>query len=277
MSSMYADLGRPPLSAETLRRALVTPGSLWTDVEVVAEAESTNALLAQRAVSGAGSGLVLIAEHQTAGRGRLDRTWTAPPRSGLTMSALVRPHDVEVTQWPWLPLLAGLAVAAAVRREARLPAKVKWPNDVLVGDRKLAGVLVGRVEAGDLPPAAVIGMGLNVSQRESELPAPSATSLLVEDAATGDRSLLARAILRALQGLVTTWQLHGGGTGSELHAAYVDACATVGQRVSVQVCAGEPIRGTAVGVDGGGRLLVQTHDGQVALAAGDVMHVRPQT
>ncbi|MBA2574225.1 MAG: biotin--[acetyl-CoA-carboxylase] ligase [Actinomycetota bacterium] len=278
MTSMYADLDRPPLDAAALRRALVTPGSLWSDVQVVDQAPSTNALLAQRAREAAGSaveGLVVLAEHQTAGRGRLGRVWTAPARSGLAMSVLVRPYDVAPSRWSWIPLLAGLAVAAAVRREAQVEAALKWPNDVMVGERKLAGLLVERIESTSQAPAAVIGVGLNVSLRANELPVPTATSLALEEAATTDRSLLARAILRNLEGLLTDWMRHGGDAEpGGLHAAYLQACMTIGRQVRVELPNADQVEGTAVGIDSAGHLLVRNRDRQHTFTAGDVLHLR---
>lgn len=274
MSSMYGDLDRPPLNAQALRRALLIPGSLWSSIDVLPEVASTNAVLAGQAARDSTSGQVVIAEHQTAGRGRRSRVWTAPARSGLTLSVLVRPHDVEVARWTWIPLLAGLAVAAALRNEAQIPAALKWPNDVLIGERKVAGLLVERIEHAGRPAAAVIGVGINVSLRAPELPVPQATSLALEGAVTTDRTVLARAVLRALEGLLTDWQQRGGSAQHGLQSAYVDACATLGQQVSVAMPSGATHQGEAVGVDASGRLLVQTQDGQVALGAGDVLHVR---
>jgi len=98
MSSMYGDLDRPPLNADALRRSLITPGSLWTRLEVLPEVASTNAVLTELAARDGASGHVVIAEHQTAGRGRRGRKWTTPARSGLTLSVLVRPHDVELAR-----------------------------------------------------------------------------------------------------------------------------------------------------------------------------------
>lgn len=274
MSSMYGDLDRPPLNAQALRRALLLPGSLWSSIDVLPEVASTNAVLADLAARDSTSGQVVIAEHQTAGRGRRSRVWHAPARSGLTLSVLVRPHDVEVARWTWLPLLAGLAVAAALRTEARVPATLKWPNDVLIGERKVAGLLVERVEQAGRPAAAVIGVGMNVSLRAPELPVPSATSLALEGAITIDRTVLARAVLRALEGLLTDWQHWHGSAKHGLRSAYVDACATLGQQVSVSMPSGDTHQGEAVGVDAAGRLLVHTQHGLVALGVGDVVHVR---
>jgi BirA family biotin operon repressor/biotin-[acetyl-CoA-carboxylase] ligase len=273
----YDDLQRPPLRAGPLRRALLTRGSLWSELDVVASTASTNAALARRAATDGRSGVVLLAEHQTAGRGRLDRTWEVPPRAGLTLSALVRPYDVPVSRWPWIPLLAGLAVAAALNSTAHVAATLKWPNDVVIGERKVAGVLVERVEAGPYPPAAVIGIGLNVSATAEELPVTTATSLRLEGADTTDRSVLARAVLRALEGLLGTWQRSGGDAAQGLLTAYAQACSTIGRRVVVAVPGGGEVRGEALGVDASGRLVVSTTEGTRVFGAGDVVHLRALT
>ncbi len=116
-------------------------------MEVVDEAPSTNALVVDRARRGEGHGLVVVAEHQTAGRGRLDRTWTTPARAALTLSLLVTPDEVPVARWPWLPLLTGLAVVEGVRRAGGPEVTLKWPNDVLLDGLKVGGILVERVRA----------------------------------------------------------------------------------------------------------------------------------
>ncbi len=277
MPSMYGDLDRPPLHAEALRRALVTAGSLWTEIEVVAASPSTNAVLADRARATGDDGVVLVAEHQTAGRGRLDRTWTTPARSGITLSFLVRPSTVEAARWPWLPLMAGLVVAATLRDQAGVAAAVKWPNDVIVDDRKLAGILVERVEAIGRTPAAVVGIGLNVSLRDDELPVPTATSLVLEQATTTDRSQLTRALLRNFGRLYSSWMLSGGDPAQGLQAAYIDACATLGRQVRVELVGGGAATGEAVGVDSLGRLQVDTAQGRQSVGAGDVIHLRAVT
>jgi BirA family biotin operon repressor/biotin-[acetyl-CoA-carboxylase] ligase len=277
VASSYGDLERPPLSAEPLRRALLTPGSLWSELEVLDSTPSTNAVLVERAATDATSGVVLLAEHQTSGRGRLDRTWVAPPRSGLTLSVLVRPYDVPVQRWPWIALLAGLAVAAVLSSVAGVKASLKWPNDVIIGERKVAGILVERVEAGPYPPAAVIGIGLNVSMSAAEIPVETATSLLLEHARTTDRSVLARAILRTLEGLLGDWQRSGGDPEGGLLAAYTEACSTIGQDVTVALPGGGEVAGSAVGVDASGRLAVSTAAGRQLFGAGDVVHLRSWT
>jgi BirA family transcriptional regulator, biotin operon repressor / biotin---[acetyl-CoA-carboxylase] ligase len=156
-------------------------------------------------------------------------------------------------------------------------ATLKWPNDVVIGERKVAGVLVERVETPRYPPAAVIGIGLNVSATADELPVPTATSLRLEGADTTDRSVLARAVLRTLEGLLGDWQRSGGDAARGLLTAYVQACSTVGRRVSLALPAGGEVIGEAVGVDATGRLVVSTAAGTTAFGAGDVVHLHPLT
>src|SRR3954451_16851238 len=140
VTSPWRDLDRPPLRPAALRSALVTAEGPWTDLRVVDETGSTNADVAAAARAGSPEGLVVAAELQTAGRGRGDRTWQAPLRSGLAVSVLLRPR-VPPETWGWLPLLAGVSVIGPVSAMSGLELGLKWPNDVLVGDRKLAGLL----------------------------------------------------------------------------------------------------------------------------------------
>lgn len=268
-ASPWTDLDRPPLHEADLRRALEGAGGLWREVRVVPETGSSNADLVARAAED--EGVVLVAEYQSAGRGRLDRTWTAPPRSGLFFSVLLRPTDVPVARWGWLPLLAGVAAAEAVTRVSGVDVRLKWPNDLMVGERKLAGILAE--QAGD---AVVLGIGLNVSLREDELPVPGAISLALAGAATTDRGPLLRAVLRELETLYRRWTAAGGDAqASGLHPAYTAACATIGRPVRVQLPAGRFLLGTATGIDDDGRLLVDGPDGPETVGAGDVVHVRP--
>lgn len=271
MDSAFDDLERPPLDRTALERALVRPGGRWSDVIVVDETVSTNADVAERARSGGPEGLVLVAESQTGGRGRLGRVWTAPPRSGLTASVLLRP-TVPLRAWPWLPLLTGVAVAEAVGRVSDLVPRLKWPNDVVVDDRKLAGILLERVDS-PVGPAAVVGMGLNVSLRAEERPVPSATSLALEGVPAPDRTVVLREILRVLAALYDAWLAADGDASSGLADAYTARCATVGLEVRVDTPR-EPVIGRALRVDADGRLVVQTATAEVAVGAGDVTHVR---
>jgi BirA family biotin operon repressor/biotin-[acetyl-CoA-carboxylase] ligase len=266
---MFNDLDRPPLDARFLQGRLVRPGSLWTQIDVLAETESTNAVVAAAALAGAGEGLVVTAEHQSSGRGRLGRTWTTPARSALLTSVLLRPTAVPAARWPWLGLLVPLAVAAAVRRVGEIPAQVKWPNDVLVEDRKLAGILLERVDG----PAAVVGFGLNVTLREAEKPHPAATSLALEDAATTDRATVLAAVLRELATRYHAW-VDADGDPSTILPEYREHSATLGRLVRVELPNGTFLEGRARDLDDDGRLIVDTPDGVRPLAAGDVTHLR---
>ncbi|MEU4571909.1 biotin--[acetyl-CoA-carboxylase] ligase [Nonomuraea sp. NPDC023979] len=268
--SRYSDLDRPPLSEQALNRALLRPGSLWTGVTVVDSTGSTNADLARAARDGAEEGRVLVAEEQTAGRGRLGRAWGAPARAGLTFSILLRP-TVPVAAFGWLPLLFGVAAASAVRRLAEVDVRLKWPNDLLIGERKLAGVLAER--SGD---AVVIGMGLNVLLTRDELPVETGTSLVVEEAACLDRDPLLRATLREIDVHYREWTEAGGDADAcGLRAAYQASCATIGRRVRVELPGGGALTGLATGVDTAGQLQVDTGAETAAASAGDVVHVRP--
>jgi BirA family biotin operon repressor/biotin-[acetyl-CoA-carboxylase] ligase len=240
-------------------------------VEVLAESPSTNAEVTRRALRGEPAGLVLVAEHQTAGRGRLDRDWVTPARAALTFSILLAPDGVPVSRWPWLPLLSGLAVAEGVHRAAGVEAMLKWPNDVLVGDAKVAGILVERVERRP-GAAAVVGVGLNVSSTRAELPVGSATSLALAGASSLDRSALLAAVLDAFARRYDGWR---AAAGHGLRTPYVAACSTLGRRVRVELPAGDTLHGLAVGVDDAGRLEVDDGSRVHVLGAGDVVHVRP--
>ncbi|WP_250027745.1 biotin--[acetyl-CoA-carboxylase] ligase [Paractinoplanes maris] len=283
MASPFTDLDRPPLSPRSLERALVTPGSLWSHIEVVAETASTNADVAAAAARGRPEGLVVVAEQQTAGRGRRDRRWTSPPRAGLTLSVLLRPGQADrerdwlalpPSSFAWLPLLAGVALLGAVERVAEVDAALKWPNDLLVGERKCAGILAE--VSGD---AVVVGIGLNVTTRSEELPETTglpATSLRVAGAAVTDRDPLVRALLRGFASWYAGWREAGGDAEmSGLLAAYRRGCSTIGQQVRVMLPAGETLTGEATEVDGAGQLVVRTADGaEHRVSAGDVVHVR---
>ena len=160
------------IDLDQLRRELIWPGGLWQQVDYVAETGSTNADLAAAARTGAVEpGAVLVTDYQSAGRGRLGRTWTAPPGTSIAMSVLVRPDGVDPSRWTWLPLLTGLAVADGLSGAAGLEARLKWPNDVLVGDRKVCGILAERVETRTGRPASS-GWASTPTWTAAELPVP---------------------------------------------------------------------------------------------------------
>ncbi|MFD4788565.1 biotin--[acetyl-CoA-carboxylase] ligase [Streptomyces sp. NPDC058459] len=276
--SRWSDLDRPPLNAAALRRALVREGGLWSSVDVVQRTGSTNSDLAARAASGqAAEGSVLIAEEQTAGRGRLDRRWTAPPRSGLFFSVLLRPAGVPPERWGWLPLLTGVAVATGLSRAAGVDTALKWPNDLLVTvgaeERKAGGILAER--AGE--DGVVVGVGLNVTLRADELPVPRAGSLALADAVSTDRDTLLRSVLRSLETWYDGWRAAGGDpVTSTLQETYAAGCATLGRQVRAELPGDRDLVGEAVAVDGDGRLVIATAEGKrEAVGAGDIVHLRP--
>jgi BirA family biotin operon repressor/biotin-[acetyl-CoA-carboxylase] ligase len=269
MTSPWTDLERPPLRGEALRRALVSGGGLWTDLRVVESSPSTNAEVAAAARGGAPEGLVVVAESQTAGRGRRDRSWTTPPRAGLTFSVLLRP-SFAASGWGWLPLLAGLAMATPLTTLSELDVRLKWPNDMLVGERKLGGILTEVVGT-----AVVVGIGLNVSLRDDELPVPTATSLAIEGSAVVDRDPVLRAVLREFdRRYVDLSHASGDADACGLAAGYRAACATLGRDVRVELPGSRALDGTAVDVDADGRLVLDVAGDRQTVAAGDVVHIR---
>ncbi|MFD8610254.1 biotin--[acetyl-CoA-carboxylase] ligase [Streptomyces sp. NPDC059631] len=278
-SGRWSDLDRPPLNAAALRRGLVRDGGLWTRVEVVQRTGSTNADLVARAAAGeAAEGTVLVAEEQTAARGRLDRRWTAPARSGLFFSVLLRPGDgVPVARWGWLPLLTGVAVATGLSRAAGVDTALKWPNDLLVTvdgeERKAGGILAEG--AGD--GGVVIGVGINVTLRQDELPVPQAGSLALAGAVSTDRDPLLRAVLRSLEEWYGRWRAADGDPAAAgLQETYAAGCATLGRTVRAELPGDRSLVGEAVAVDGDGRLVLATRDGvQQPVGAGDIVHLRP--
>lgn len=229
----------------------------WT-LETVERTGSTNADLVGRTEDG----LVLVATEQTAGRGRLDRTWVSAPGDGLTFSVRLRVPST-VTRWGWIPLLAGVATADAVRASGASDVGVKWPNDVVGGTGKLAGILSVRDQ-----DAAIIGIGLNLAF-SGERPDPNAVSV-AEVGGNPDGDAILSALLENLH---TWWQRFTAAAGdaqrSGLAQAYLRQCVSVGVEVQVS-SGGRTWGGQAQGIDEDGRLLVADGAQIVAVVAGDV-------
>ena len=246
--------------------------------EFVPETGSTNAdLIANSANTDDFS--VLVAGFQSAGRGRAGRDWLAPAGSSLFVSVFLKPAGVHATNFSWLPLLAGLAMTKTVA--ALIPdaeVGLKWPNDVLVGGKKISGVLSELVS--DLS-GVVIGAGLNVRQDQAELPIQNATSLKLEDSQALELDEILSSYLENLRGLYDPWvDAQGDAVASGLRNQVIAACSTLNHagsgRVRVLLPGDEELEGNAVGIDDTGRLIVQP-DGQkevVAVAAGDIVHLR---
>lgn len=214
----------------------------------------------------------IVTTDQRGGRGRLDRQWSMPPGSGLAISVLLRLDGLSPAVLGWVPLLAGVAMATAVRRQlpATAPVSVKWPNDVLVGGRKICGVLVQAAS----PGAVVVGAGVNTEMAAELLPTATATSFRVLGARC-DEDLLLADFLAALARASALLLASPDRIDSQLRADVVGACSTIGTPVRVLLPDGGELLGTASGLDEDGRLLVQPQSGPVhAVAAGDVVHVR---
>jgi BirA family transcriptional regulator, biotin operon repressor / biotin---[acetyl-CoA-carboxylase] ligase len=267
---MWGDLDRPPLSGPRLARVLADDGF---DVRVVDRTASTNADLLTAAASGAPEGTVLVAEAQEAGRGRLGRTWTSPPRAGLTYSLLLRPPAPS----GWLPLLAGVSLAAALEEQVGLDVRLKWPNDVVLllpegTEAKVAGILAEVAPDGSV----VVGVGLNVTTRADEfegLPPASLppTSLALAGATSTDRETVLKAHLRSLSRAYAAWR----SDPTSVAPLYRRLCRTLGMQVRVELPGGQTVEGTATDVDDRGCLVVRDANGaQHVFAAGDVVHLR---
>lgn len=258
---------RAPIDQQRLQAACAPR---WQRIEVVDTTGSTNAdLLADEA---APEGSVLVAEYQSAARGRRERVWTSPPRGGLSFSVLLRP-DVPIAAWGWLPLLAGIALHDAVSEAARVPVALKWPNDLLAGTemRKVAGIL-----AQTSGEAVVIGIGVNVAMSADELPVEDATSLQLCGAASLDRTALLIDVLTQLDTWLLRWsQCDGDALACGLAGAYRGACATVGKPVTVTATDGSTITGVASTIEPDGRLRVVADGTDRVIGAGDVEHLRP--
>ena len=257
-----------PLSSQLVNRLdyVSSTGSTNTDlIAVSAEREDLS---------------VLVAGHQSAGRGRsTGRQWVAPEGSSLAISVLLRPsaQALSPTSFGWLPLLAGLAMARAVGQFIPAPeVSVKWPNDVLVAERKISGILSELLP--DLS-GVVIGAGINIRQSQDELPIENATSLAIElgepDGLSNDKILA--AYLGELRALYSRFVESGGeATASGLRDAVAERCGSIGRRVRAMMPGDQEITGNGVGLDETGRILIQPDGARelFAVSAGDIVHLR---
>jgi len=242
---------------------------------------STNDEASKRALAGAPIWTVVTAEQQSAGRGRLDRSWESRAGDGLLFSVVLRPpRDLPGSAYGWLPLMAGVAIARAVATTG-IDTALKWPNDLIVsgdaydgspGPRKLAGILAERVD-----DVVIIGVGLNVCAPQLDLPIPAATSLRIEaGTAEGlDRTKLLVSCLAHWQVLWGDFIAAGGDANSSgLAQGYRQLCATIGQRVAADVAGAVPVVGIASDIDQQGHLIIDTDLTRTAVAAADIRHLR---
>jgi BirA family transcriptional regulator, biotin operon repressor / biotin---[acetyl-CoA-carboxylase] ligase len=256
-----------------VKAALITPQNPWQIVDVRASLDSTNL----EALRSPQQWRVVVADHQSAGRGRMTRQWEAPAGASIAVSCVVPMPTDRTADWGWIPLLAGMAMKQALADVAAVAGRLKWPNDVLVQEEaggpadhdgpwlKISGILCEMVPGGG---SVVIGAGANVDQTRLELPVETATSLALCGAGHVRREdVVVRYVLHK------AWS--GGGSGLDaMRAAYRSDCLTIGLDVDVHMPDGRVVRGTATGVDDAGRLVVRTGGWSTAYAAGDVVHVR---
>ncbi|MHA7175660.1 biotin--[acetyl-CoA-carboxylase] ligase [Arthrobacter sp. Sr24] len=307
------------LDPARLRTALMHPQGAFARVDVVDSAGSTNTDLAAGAADTEQffpDLSVLIADAQPAGKGRLGRAWEVPAGAAMISSVLVWPEeqcqsngsgkDFSSTGYGWLSILAGIALCQALRMHTDVKATLKWPNDVLVNGRKLAGILAQVVPAStarkasptthspsapqamagsgaQVGPGVVVGVGVNVSLEESELPTDRATSLLVEGVpASGlDRNELLPAYLNNFAKLYQDFAAAGGDAQAPLPggASAVDMArdlmSTLGQEVRAELPGGTMLYGTAVDLNSDGSLqLCDALGEEHNVSAGDVLHLR---
>jgi BirA family biotin operon repressor/biotin-[acetyl-CoA-carboxylase] ligase len=255
--------------------------------EILDECGSTNTELVARATGADGDAWpdfsVLVTGSQTEGRGRLGRVWVAPPGQTLAISVLLRPllpagEPLEIDHFGWLPLIAGIAMTNAVAPLVPMHSvRLKWPNDVQIDGRKVSGLLAELLPSGR---AVVMGAGLNLTISRADLPTPTSTSINLNDPILFGAELTDRALagyLTELGRLYTEFLRFGGDPESSGIAEQLrDRCSTLGSQVRVLLPDGSELLGTAISIDGSGRLSVKkSPDGRVvAVAAGDVTHLR---
>ncbi len=268
------------LSQEQIEEAL-GPVTLWRKVVYLPTTGSTNDVAKDLAAQGAPEGTVVVADEQTAGRGRMGRHWLAPPGTCLLCSILFRP-DLPPAQAQRLMMLCALSTVDAVEQTAGLPVALKWPNDLIIESRitnhesrnwrKLGGILTETGMKGERVEFTVVGIGINVNVALRDLPslAPNATSILAETGREVDRATLLAALLAGTEARYARLR-----AGESPHAEWAARLATLGQPVEVTTPAGT-LAGAAEAVDGDGALLLRTLDGTLhRLLAGDVTLARP--
>jgi BirA family biotin operon repressor/biotin-[acetyl-CoA-carboxylase] ligase len=257
------------LHADDLLSSLGRPKVIGRDIRVFEETTSTNDVVEKLARDGVKEGVVVFAETQTKGRGRLGRKWISPPRKGLWFSILLRPplHPLAVTQ---LTIAAATALFRAIQSQTGLSPEIKWPNDLLIRGKKTAGILTELSAEPDQVKYVILGMGISVNLVAGDFPPEMrrlATSLRIE---TGQRQNRAELAVRILQELERDYDRICSGQFEVLADEWEQHCTTIGHRVTIQV-GGRRIQGTAESLDTDGALLLRTEHGHLErIMGGDV-------
>jgi BirA family biotin operon repressor/biotin-[acetyl-CoA-carboxylase] ligase len=266
----YRITGEPDaLLADDLLARLGKSRIIGRDVHVFEQTTSTNDVVEKLARDGVREGVVVFAESQTRGRGRLGRKWVSPARKGLWFSILLRPNlrPQETTQ---LTVASATALRRAIFSQTRLPIEIKWPNDILIGGKKAAGILTEMSAELDRVRHVILGIGIDVNQDAPEFPAEIrkiATSLKIESGESVSRAALATAVLRELD---AEYYRISAGRFSDVAAEWMEHCTTIGKNVTVQI-GDRKIRGRAESLDDDGALILRSEHGRLQrITGGDV-------
>jgi BirA family biotin operon repressor/biotin-[acetyl-CoA-carboxylase] ligase len=276
---MAAGTDSTPLTVQAVTPLLrsATYGRTLHILPITASTNGEAMALAQR---GAAEGTAVLAEEQTAGKGRLGRRWHSPPGENLYCSIIMR-HQAggnDISSWlSWVPLQSALAVARAVRTVAALTPELKWPNDIVLGSRKLGGLLCESGPAGPSGTCVVVGIGLNVNSRPESFPADireTATSMAAEAGRPIDRAILFAAIMAEME---LSAEALRSQPAEALMESYSRLCSTLGRRVKVLLAADHSLEGLAesIGPDGSLRVVPSDPSKRVTdVRSGDVVHLR---
>ena len=266
----------PPLTRDTIHSTLSTTW-LWRRIELFDRLPSTNREAIQLAQAEVEHGTVVVADSQTAGHGRLSRTWFSPPGANLYCSIILRTaHPPErLTEWlSWLPLISALAAAAAIEQVSSIQVSVKWPNDILISARKVGGILCESGTGTRSDPFQIIGIGINVNLDHDDWPTDlrdSATSLWQERKIVVDRNRLLAQLLLELEQCLDELVIHGT---NRIGLAYYQRCSTIGHTIQATLANGDVVVGLAEGIGQGGSLCVRPQAIQPGSGTPEVIHLR---
>jgi len=259
------------ISLEVIKRNLHSK-AIGCHIVLIDETTSTNDEAKKLAVRNANEGTVVLARVQSAGRGRFGRKWHSP-EGGLYMSVILRPNANRPIQK--ITLMAGLSVAKTLRRLYKIEAVLRWPNDVLVGESKICGILAEGAFEGDTPLYVIIGIGLNVNVDTNTLPKEAGLRATSLETLLGERVLSNTLISELLKTIDQDYRFFIGGKDEKLWTKYRKLCKTIGSEVRVEVCRGEVYEGYAEGLSDEGGLILRTRDGsRVTILSGDCVHLR---
>ena len=261
---MAVDPSPVALDAEKISAAI---SNYWR-VIVTPETTSTQNDLSHRARNGrARSGDICVTEYQSAGRGRLDRTFIAPEKSALLFSIFLEPKRGS-NHWGLLSLIASISVHGAISKVGEISnVTIKWPNDILIAEKKCAGLL-SEVVATDKGLGVIIGIGINVDMNSEQLPVPTATSLGVESPLVVDRNLLLSEIINRFEAYYRKWE---SAADREILSDYLPLSSTIGRDIEVTMADGQVVAANAQGLTTSGQLVLAS--GQI-ISVGDVRHLR---